>query len=112
MLSTPPRFRPGDAASFKAHRHVDGDERIFAEPQEIDMDGKVANGIDLDRAGNHARLLAVDVEHVDRALEMAGVKLLVDRAVVDRDRLRLLLVAIESAGDAPLAPHLARAALA
>ena len=96
----------------EADRDFDGHVRILAEPQEIDMDGKLADGIDLNRAGNHPRLLALDVEHVDRALEMAGVNLLVDRAVIDRDRLRLLLVAIENAGDAPLAPLRARAALA
>jgi hypothetical protein len=76
------------------------------------MDGEVANGIELDRAGNHTRLLALEVEDIDRALEMAGVKLLMDRAVVDRDRLRVPLVAVDDAGNAPFAAFRARAALA
>ncbi len=56
--------------------------------------------------------VALDVEHVDRALEMTGVELLVDGAVLDRDGLGLLLVAIERAGYAAVAPHGARAAFA
>ena len=87
------------------HRHLDGDERILAEPQEIDMDRKVADGIELHRAGDHPRLGAVDVEHEDRALEMAGEELLRDRPILDRDRLGVLLVAVENAGNAPLAPR-------
>ncbi len=74
--------------------------------------GKSRTGIELHRARDHPRLLALDVEHEDRALEMAGVELLGDGAVVDRDRLRLLPVAIEDAGNAPLAPYGACAAFA
>jgi hypothetical protein len=96
----------------EAHRHIDGHLRILAEPQEIDMDGKVADGIELDGAGDHPRLLALDVEHVDRALKMAGVKLLVDHAVIDRDPLGPLLVAVKDTGNAPLATFRARSALA
>ncbi len=87
----------------EVHRHVDGDQRVLAETQEIDMDGEVAHRIELHVAGDHPRLGAVEVEHEDRALEMAGMELLGDGAVVDRDRLRLLLVAVKDAGNTALA---------
>ena len=74
--------------------------------------GKSRIGIELHRARDHPRLLAVDVEHEDGALEMAGVELLLDGAVLHRDGLGILLVAIEGAGNAPLAPLGARAAFA
>ena len=40
------------------------------------MDRKIADGIELHRAGDHPRLGAVDVEGEDGALEMAGEQLL------------------------------------
>ena len=94
------------------HRHLDGDQGILAEPQEIDMDREIADRIELHGAGDHPRLGAVDVEGEDGALEMAGEELLRDRPIFDRDRLRVLLVAVKDAGNAPLAARGARAALA
>ena len=96
----------------EAHRHLDSDERILADAHEVDMDGEVANGIELHVARDHPRLLAVDVEGEDGALEVTGMELRVDRAVVDGDGLRRCLVAIENAGDAPLAARRARPAFA
>ena len=112
-IEHPAAFQAGRRRFIEeAHGHLDGNHRIFAKSQEIDMDRKVAHRVELDRTGDHPRLLALDVEHEDRALEMAGVKLLVDGPIIDRDRLRLLLVAVDNAGNAPVATFRARSALA
>src|SRR5262249_43373476 len=96
----------------EAYRHGDGDQRVLAHPQKIDMDREVAHRIELHTARDHARLGALDIEGEDGALEVAGEQLLRDRAVLDRDALRLLLVAVEDTGNAPLAARGAGPALA
>src|SRR4029450_9099699 len=63
-------------------------------------------------AGDHARFLAVEVEHEDRALKVPGVELLGDGPVVHVDDLRPRLVAIQDSGDAPFAARRPGAALA
>jgi hypothetical protein len=96
----------------EAHRHIDGHERVLAEPQQIDMNGKIAHRIVLHRARNDASLRALHVKHEDGALEMAGLELLRDRPVFHRDRLGILLVPVNDAGNAAFAARGARAALA
>ncbi len=59
----------------EAHRHRDGDQRILANAHEIDMDGEIADRVELHVARNHARLGALHVEREHGALEMAGVEL-------------------------------------
>src|SRR5581483_2646028 len=88
------------------------DEGILADAHEIDMDGEVADGIELHAARDHARLFALDVESEDGALEVARMELLGDGAIVDGDVLGLLFVAIKGAGDAALAARGSRPAFA
>ena len=88
MLSTPPRLRPGEAASFRKRTGTSTVTRASLPTRmKSTWIGKVANGIELHAARDHPRLLAVDVEGEDGALEMAGMELLRDRAVVDGDGL-------------------------
>ncbi len=87
----------------EAHRHLDIDQGVLADTQEIDVDGKVAHGIELHAVGDHPHLGAVHVEGEDGALEVPGVELLGDRPIVHGDGLRLMLVAIKDAGNAPVA---------
>src|SRR6478736_871313 len=96
----------------EAHRNLDGDQRMLAHAHEIDMDGKVANGVELHLAGNDARLGSIQVEYEDRALKVTGVELLRDGPVVHVDDLRRRLVAIEDSGNAPLAARRPGAAFA
>ena len=61
---------------------------MLADAQEVDVDREVANGVELHVAWDHPRLGAIEIEHEDGALEVAGMQLLRDRPVVHVDGLR------------------------
>src|SRR6476469_3111388 len=96
----------------EAYRDIDGDQRMLADAQEVHMNREFANGVELYVAWDHPRLGAIEIEHEDGALEVAGMQLQCDRLVVHVDGLRRRLVAIQDAGNAPLATRRACAALA
>ncbi len=65
MLTVPPRFTPGEASAFMhVQRNADADGGAFAEPHEIDMNGKIAHRIEMEVARNHAVLLALEIDVV------------------------------------------------
>src|SRR4249919_647421 len=85
---------------------------MLAHAQEVHMNGEVANRVELHVARDLPRLLAVEVEHEDRALKVPGVELLSDGLVVHVNDLRRRLVAIQDSGNAPFAARRPGAALA
>src|SRR5262249_55205577 len=74
--------------------------------------GTIAHRIDLHGARNHALLLALDVQHVERGEEVAGLDLTLQRMALDRHVLRLAFAAIENARDETLLAGLVGRALA
>ena len=98
ILTVPPRFTPGAWSAFMTWTgNAHADLRAFAQPQEIDMDGKVLHRIELEVARNDAVLGAVDVEVVDRGEEVSGIDALLELGMVDRDVERRLAVAVDHA---------------
>ena len=70
----------------RMHRNGDADHRALAEPHEVDMQRVVAHRIELEVARDHAVLLAVELEVVDRGQEPAGIDPLPQFGVVERNR--------------------------
>src|SRR5271170_67698 len=54
-------------------RNVDADRRALAEPHEVNMQRKIANGIELEVARNDAMLHAVDLNVMNSRQEMPGI---------------------------------------
>src|ERR1700687_2948200 len=55
--------------TFRVHDvqgNADADGRAFAEPHEIDMNRKIAHRIELEVARNHAVLVALEIDVVNR----------------------------------------------
>ena len=72
MLSTPPRLRPGEVSwPLKRTGNGETDAGAFGQAHEIDMDGTVADRVELDLARDHAGFLAGDVEHEEGGQEGA-----------------------------------------
>ena len=73
MLSTPPRFRPGE---FSWPLKCTGNRELHlgagGQAHEIDMHGAVGDRIELHLARDDARLLAGDVQHEQGGQEAAG----------------------------------------
>ena len=82
------------------HGHVDRQGRVLAETQEVDVDDEVANDFALHVARNDAFDLAVDVDVQQMAGEGARLVEGVHGLVVDGDKFRGLLVAVNHGGDA------------
>src|SRR5690606_23972242 len=80
--------------------------------EKIDVYREVANRIELDVAGNDARLLAADVDHVERRQEASALQVPQQRLPRKRDRLRRLAVAVDDTGHEALAPDCAGGPLA
>ncbi len=81
-------------------RNIDPDGRALAEPHEVDMQRQVADGVELEIARNDAMLHAVDFDVVDGGEEMAGIDALAQIGILERDRQRLLAVAVDDSGNA------------
>jgi hypothetical protein len=79
---------------------ADADFRAVAEPHEIHVHRQVLHRVELEIARNHPVLGAVDVELVDGGEEPARIDALLELGVIDRDRDRGLVVAVDHAGDA------------
>ena len=102
MLTVPPRLTPGDASAVHdVQGNADADGGAFAEPHEIDMDREVAHRIEMEVARNHAVLLALEIDVVNRGQEPAGQDALAQFGIVDRDGDGGLVVAIDHSGHSP-----------
>src|SRR6185312_3259505 len=66
-------------------RNSDPDHRALAETHEIDMQRIVADRIELEVARDHAVLLSVELEIVDRGQEPPGIDPLPQVVVVERN---------------------------
>ena len=69
------------------------------------MDDEIANGVELHSAGNAAHFLAVYVEIDEGGGKAAGAYLREEFLVGEGQKLRLLLVAINDAGDETFTTH-------
>ena len=89
----------------EVHGHLDVDLGVLADPQEIDMDGEVADRIELVVLRQDLDLVAVDVDRGERGQEPAAVDLVVDVLVGQGDRQGRLLVAVDDCRDFAVAPN-------
>ena len=81
--------------------NADADGGAFAEPHEVDMEREVAHRIEMEVARNHAVLLALEIDVVNRGQEPAGQDALAQFGIVDRDGDGGLVVAIDHSGNSP-----------
>ena len=98
MLTVPPRLTPGDWSALSTWTGML--TRITApsaEPQEVDMHRRSLHRIELEVARDHAVLGAVDVEVVERGEEAPGIDALPQLGMIERDRQRGLVVAVDHA---------------
>jgi len=90
----------------KAHRNGQTHFGAGGKAQEVDMHGLVGHRIDLEPLGNHARLLAVDLEHEQGGEKRSGIDVPLQGAVFDGDILRSRIAAIDHARHEALLAHL------
>ncbi len=76
-------------------RDAHADRRACAEAHEVHMDGIVTDGVELEVARDHAMLHAFDFDVEQRGEEAAGVNLLPDLRVIDRDGDRGLSIPVD-----------------
>src|SRR5450432_4266839 len=81
--------------------NADADGRTLAEPHEIDMEREIAHRIEMEVTRNHAVLLALQVDVVNRGEKPAGKNALAQVGIVDRDGYGGLVVAIDHSGHSP-----------
>src|SRR5690606_15900004 len=91
----------------EAHGHFDGDDRVGADAQEVDMHREVAHRVELVGLGQHAHLAAADVDGGDGGEEAAAVDLVVDVLVGQGDGQGGLVVAVDDGRYLAVAPNLA-----
>ena len=87
--------------TFRVHDmqgNADPDGGAFAEPHEIDMERKIAHRIELEVARNHAVLVALEIDVVNRGEKPPRQNALTQLGIVDRDSERGLVVAIDHSG--------------
>src|SRR5215510_9146490 len=89
MLTVPPRLTPGADSDFTTCRGT------------LMRLGEGAHGIEMEVARNHAVLLTLELDVVNRGEEAAGQDALAQVAVVDRDGHRGLVVAVDHSGNSP-----------
>ena len=82
----------------EAHRHRDMDLGVLADAQEIDVDRPARHRVEINRLGQGAVRLALEVDHHDRVHEVAGRKQFRQELLLDVDRQRLLLFAVDHGG--------------
>src|ERR1700730_18656579 len=87
--------------ALDARGEADTDGGAFAEPHEIHMERKIAHRIEMEVARNHAVLLALDIDVVNRGQEPAGLDAQAQFDVVDRNGHGGLVVAIDHSGNSP-----------
>src|SRR5579864_2052134 len=82
-------------------RNADANSRAFTEPHEIDMNRKIAHGIEMEVARNHAVLLSLQIDIINRGEEPAGENALAQFAIIDRNGHGGLAVSIDHSGYSP-----------
>src|SRR5207248_11422375 len=93
-------------------RNHDGDLRTRPDPHEIDVQWRIADRMVLDIARQGAMRRPVDADVDERREEPGPRHDPGQRARIEADQHRLLLVAIDDPGNAPAAPRRPRRALA
>src|SRR6267154_5244734 len=78
--------------------NADADGGAFAEPHEIDMERKIAHRIKLEVARNHAVLVALEIDVVNRGEKPPRQDALTQLGIVDRNGEGGLVVAIDHSG--------------
>src|SRR5205085_7346906 len=73
----------------------------FAEPHEIDMKRKIAHRVEMEVARDHAVLLALEIDVVNRGEKPPRQNALAKLGIVDRDGHGGLVVAIDHSGHSP-----------
>src|SRR5579863_3009358 len=84
-----------------AEGNADADRRAFTKPHEIDVNREITHRIEMEVARNHAVLLALEINVVNRGQEPACENTLAQFAVVDRNGHGGLVVAIDHSGYSP-----------
>src|ERR1700682_2475394 len=84
-----------------AQGNADANGGAFAEPHEIDMEWKIARRIEMEVTRNHAVLLALEIDVVNRGEKPAGQDALAQFGIVDRYGYGGLVVAIDHSGHSP-----------
>ena len=79
----------------EAHGHRDADAAVFADAHEIDVDGQVLHGVDLQLARKHAVHFAVDLDLEHGGGEVALDHLFPQVAIIENDQLGRLAVAVD-----------------
>ena len=97
---------------LEAHRHRDGDLGVLGDAKEIDVERPVGDRMELDVLGQRARRLAADIDHHHRVHEVARVKELHQRLLLDVDRRGVFVVAVDHGGDAAFTTHCTGGSLA
>ena len=93
----------GGRLVLEVHRHLDGDDRVRADAQEVEMQRLVRHRIDLHVARQDIVALAVDVDRQSVIEETLAVHDALDRLGLDRDHHRGLLVAVDHGGNESIA---------
>ncbi len=100
MLSTPPAFRPGRLVFVhEVHRHLDVDDRVLRDAEEIDVDQEILHRVDLVVARDGALVLAADFDLEDRGQEAACMQQKRGLLGVERDADGRLLGAVDDGGN-------------
>ena len=97
----------GGAFVEETHGHVDAHAAVLAHAHEVDMDRRIADGIELHVAGQHALLLAGELDVEQCGLEGPLAQFLHQLLGRDGNQRRRLLVAIDHTGDAAITTSLA-----
>jgi hypothetical protein len=83
----------------EAHRHRDMDLGVLADAQEIDVDRPARHRVEIDRLGQRTMGLALVIDHHDRVHEVTRRKHFDEKLLLDMDRERLFLFAVDHGGD-------------
>ncbi len=98
--------------ALEMHRNINGNARSLAKAQEIHMHDEIAHGFKLHVARDGADDLAFHFEVDKRRQEAAGLDVGFELAVIERNHLGSLLVAINDTGNETFATYCAGGPLA
>jgi hypothetical protein len=82
----------------RMHRDGDADHRALAKPHEVDVQRVVLHRVELKVARDDAMLHAINLKLVDRGQEPSGIDALAELGIVERNRQRRLLIAVNHSG--------------
>ena len=93
-----------EAVILEMHRHRDANPLAGGEALEIDMLGRIGDGMELHVADQRARGVAVDLDLVEARLPAGAMQLAHHRARFERDEAGRLMRAVDHAGHLALTP--------